>query len=264
MAEAFRDLSADDIRQLANALRAGRLSPPFSTIAVQRYLPDERGALVAAELQRLAEEGLGSCHLALTLDLLASDRANRQQVLEAIEVVTTGPEVPGASLRDTSVVVRELFASAVGSVLVAGYAVHQGQHVFQVLAQRMDADPDLRVRMFLDVQRHPTDTSKASEILARFAHRFKTEEWPGRRLPEVFYDPRALETDRATRGSLHAKCIVVDRTTAFISSANFTLAAQERNIEVGVLLRIPAVACQIATHFEGMAASGILDRIPGF
>jgi hypothetical protein len=43
-----------------------------------------------------------------------------------IDLVTTGPEPGGITNRDTSVVVRELFAHAKESVLVVGYAVYQG------------------------------------------------------------------------------------------------------------------------------------------
>jgi hypothetical protein len=75
--------------------------------------------------------------------------------------------------------VSELFAAADEQVLIAGYAVHQGRQVFRVLAERMETRPALRVRMFLDIARHPADTSLESEILARFGHRFRTREWPG-------------------------------------------------------------------------------------
>jgi phosphatidylserine/phosphatidylglycerophosphate/cardiolipin synthase-like enzyme len=50
----------------------------------------------------------------------------------------------------------------------------------------------------------------------------------------------------------------VDRQVAFVSSANFTEAAQVRNIEVGVLLRSGKFAIQLAKHFEVLAAQGIL------
>jgi phosphatidylserine/phosphatidylglycerophosphate/cardiolipin synthase-like enzyme len=50
-------------------------------------------------------------------------------------------------------------------------------------------------------------------------------------------DPRSLELDARRRANLHVKCVVVDRQVVFVSSANFTEAVQERNIEVGVLLR---------------------------
>ena len=70
-----------------------------------------------------------------------------------MDLVTTGPEARGVTGRDTSVVVRELFAHAERSVLVVGYAIYQGQQVFRALADRMQDLPQLQVRMFLDVQR---------------------------------------------------------------------------------------------------------------
>jgi phosphatidylserine/phosphatidylglycerophosphate/cardiolipin synthase-like enzyme len=77
-------------------------------------------------------------------------------------------------------------------------------------------------------------------------------------LPEVFYDPRSLALDVENRSSLHAKCVVVDRRTAFVSSANFTEAALERNIEAGVLIRAETFASSLASHFEALAAAGHL------
>lgn len=86
----------------------------------------------------------------------------------------------------------------------------------------------------------------------RFAERFKTREWPGSRLPAVYYDPRSLALDVKSRFSLHAKCVVVNRQVAFVSSANFTEAAQARNIEVGVLLRVPALTEPLERHFAAL------------
>lgn len=116
--------------------------------------------------------------------------------------------------------------------------------------------------MFLDVQRSSTDTSLSSEILRRFASRFKSEEWPGSRLPEVYYDPRSLEPEHFKRSSLHAKCIVVDREVAFVSSANLTEAAHVRNIEVGVLIRSRPFAQRLAVHFDSLVAAACLNPLP--
>jgi phosphatidylserine/phosphatidylglycerophosphate/cardiolipin synthase-like enzyme len=156
-----------------------------------------------------------------------------------------------------------LFRQAEQSVLVAGYAVYQGRDVFQALAERMDAEPRLQVRMFLDVQRGHGETSSSSEILRRFVHRFRTQEWPGPRLPEVYYDPRSLDDEGPKRASLHAKCIVADERIAFISSANFTEAAQVRNIEVGAIVRSVPFARQLAGYFLALAERHALERLPG-
>ena len=134
--------------------------------------------------------------------------------------------------------------------------------VFKELAERMDQIPELRVQMFLDIQRPQQDQSSPSELVRIFAERFVRNEWPGRQLPRLYYDPRSLEVDQTKRSSLHAKCVVVDNEEAFVSSANFTEAAQTRNIEVGVLLRSSSFARKLTNHFESLAALSILKSIP--
>jgi len=197
MSEALHRLTDEDLRQLCAALRSGRLSPPFTTLGLDRFVSPERAAAAAPVMQKLFEEGLKPEHLAWMLDLLKADRSQRGQVMDAIDLVSTGPEGPEAANRNTAVVVRELFLSARVSVLVAGYAVYQGRQVFRALAERMEGFPGLQVRMFLDVHRPSGNTSKDSDVLRRFAERFKTKEWPGTRLPEIYYDPRSLEIDVA-------------------------------------------------------------------
>ena len=108
--------------------------------------------------------------------------------------------------------------------------------MFEELGRRMDELPDLHVRIFLNVARKAEDTVSPAEIVSGFVQKFKVHNWPaGCRLPELYYDCRSLT---AAEGpvSLHAKCIVIDGREIFISSANFTEAAQHRNIEVGVLV----------------------------
>jgi phosphatidylserine/phosphatidylglycerophosphate/cardiolipin synthase-like enzyme len=262
MIEYLVQLADRDLCEIAAALRAHRLKSPITAVAVQRFLADCIAGPVAGELQGMIDQGYTADQLATLLEVLLRDRAQRPAVEKVLDLVTTGPEAPGVTSRDTSVVVRELFAHAERSVLVAGYAVYQGQQVFRALADRMQEVPQLKVRMFLDVQRVPGDTSAPSELVHRFAHRFKTQQWPSDRpLPELYYDPRSLALDLDKRACLHAKCIVVDGESVFVSSANFTEAAQERNIEVGVLLRSRLLADRLVLHFDTLLAQSMLTPV---
>jgi phosphatidylserine/phosphatidylglycerophosphate/cardiolipin synthase-like enzyme len=262
MGDELLQLADNDLRELAAVLRARRLAAPFTAMSVQRVIAGPAAGTVAGELQRLADQGFQAEQMAAMLDLLVRDRCRRPKLEDALDLVTTGPELPGVTNRDTGVVVRELFASAQRSVLVAGYAVYQGRAVFRALADRMAELPELSVRMFLDVQRGPGDTSMASEVVKRFAERFKTREWPaGRPLPKVFYDPRSLDLEADKRACLHAKCVVVDGEAVFVSSANFTEAAQERNIEVGLLVRSRSLAGRLLLHFDTLVAANLLTPV---
>ncbi len=261
MIPAIQSLSESDLREIAAALRSARLTPPFTTAAMQSYCSGANETLVAQEMQGLIENGMKTEHLALMLDSLSFARSRCPEARDPVDLVWTGPQAPGIANRDTSVVVRELFANANEYVLVAGYAVNQGREVFRALADRMEHLSGLKVRMFLNVPRGYRDTTKDSELVRGFAHRFKTAEWPSGRLPEVYYDPRSLEMDNSKRSNMHAKCIVIDGKLAFVSSANFTEAAQARNIEVGALIRSERFAAQLAEHFNALADAGLLKAL---
>jgi phosphatidylserine/phosphatidylglycerophosphate/cardiolipin synthase-like enzyme len=261
MLSSLHRLSTDDLRQLADALRSGWIAPPFSSFMLRNFVPVVLAGSVAADLQTATEAGLPPVQLGEVVQMLASDRGQRASAEGVIDLVWTGPDVPGIVNRDTGVVVREMFRSAKKSVLVAGYAVYQGRILFEELATRMDESPELSVQMYLNIH-PPREHSSPSEHVRLFAERFVGGEWPGRRLPRLYYDPRSLEPDRAIRASLHAKCVVVDGEQAFVSSANFTEAAQTKNIEVGVHVRSESFARRLAEHFEILAALHILSPIP--
>jgi len=263
MMDSLYNLSDRDMLEIASALRTGRLVIPISVLSVQRVISGETGIRVADDLRSLTARGFHAEQIATSLDLMRIDRLRRIGIDDLVDLVTTGPNVGVAGNRDTGVVVRDLFTSASETVLVAGYAVYQGQRVFQTLADRMQDVPTLKVRLFLDIQRPHTDTSTSSELIRRFAHRFKTTQWPsGRALPEVYFDPRSLDNCGTARASLHAKCIVFDNKRAFVSSANFTEAAQLRNIEVGVVLHSDTIAKRLVDFFDTMITVGHLVRVP--
>ena len=255
-------LSEGDLRSIATALRSGRLGPPFPSVALQRIVSTRLAGQLADDLQGLHEQGFTPEHIATIIDLLLQDRSQRPLPEDVIDLVMTGPETETSANRDTSVVVRELFAHAEQSVLIAGYAVYQGQRVFQALADRMLARPSLTVRMFLDIRRNIGDTSSTDEVVRHFGERFRRYEWPQQRpLPALFYFPMSLEEWPKKRAALHAKCVVIDGRTVFVSSANFTEAAHTRNIEVGLLIHSPLLAERITVHFESLLAKGLLRSV---
>jgi len=202
--------------------------------------------------------GMTPFHIALLVDTLAEAKATTREPSELIDLVLSGPDVPGIPTADTTGVMRSLIEEATSEVLLIGYAVHQGKRLFERLGAKMDERPELRACLYLDIARKQTDTSLSQEIVRRFAKDFKENHWPGKRLPELFYDPRSLSESRNKRSSLHAKCVVVDRRVALITSANFTEAAQERNIEAGVIVRYPLFVERLAGYFDGLKASGQL------
>ena len=96
-----------------------------------------------------------------------------------------------------------------------------------------------------------------------FARTFVEGLWPQEPRPQVFYDPRALKVGGKTRACLHAKCVVVDDTRALVTSANFTEAAHERNVEAGVLVSDSGFVRALRERLEGLIRDGALLPVPG-
>jgi len=202
------------------------------------------------------------------LGIVGNGAAAWIQMSDAIEqrtakpdLVWSGPEVPGVHSRDTRQVFEELLGSATTSLWACTYAFFDGPKAFQVLAKNMDANPSLSVTLLLNIQRGKGDTTSADQLVRKFTDRFWKVEWPGNARPRVFYDPRALEID-GPGAVLHAKAMVVDEERVLVTSANFTEAALDRNIELGLLVRDRAMAASIKAHFQGLVESGMLRLLP--
>src|SRR4029078_8959786 len=177
------------------------------------------------------------------------------------DIVWSGPEVSGVHARNTRRVYEELLGTAERSVWASTYAYFDGAKAFDVLARRMDARSDLRVTLLLNIQRRRGDTSVGSDVVRRFADRFWGMDWPGTTRPAVYYDPRSLESG-GPAGVLHAKAVLADDESLFITSANLTEAAFDRNIELGFLVRDPALAASVTAQFRALIDRYLLQLLP--
>lgn len=261
MNDGFTKLSTTDLQALIAALRSGRVAAPYPELQVSRVVPSGLTKAVRIGLLEFQKLGFDEQKIAAALHLINDDRHAARTIEPPIDLVTSGPEAPGITNRDTAVVVRELFAHANTSVLLVGYAVYQGQRVFEALARRMETHPELEVQFFLNVSRPDDDDTSSEILLARFKRRFIDKQWPADcRIPAVFYDPRSIADDERVRSSLHAKCVVVDARKVFVSSANFTEAGQERNIEVGLTIESEWLAQRITQHFQHLHDYGLAKR----
>jgi phosphatidylserine/phosphatidylglycerophosphate/cardiolipin synthase-like enzyme len=258
MIDALLDLPGHLRGRLAGALESGLLALPPSAVTLRSVLGSAVGCdTVAAALAEVARAGVSAPAAALWIRSL--ERVATR--VRPPELVWTGPEVAGLHARDTRRVFEELLGSAERSVWVSTYAFFDGPRAFDVLARRMDAREDLRVTLLLNVQRRRGDTAAPDHLVRRFADRFWGIDWPGKRRPAVFYDPRSLAPEGPS-GVLHAKAVVADEAVVFLTSANLTDAALDRNIELGLLVRDSVLAAEVIRHFQTLIDRALLAPLP--
>ena len=261
MKEPLLSLAPTELNALAASIRSGRITLPFSANSLQRIVGTADADLISRRLEALASLGMSPEAMSACLELVAQSVNSRPALEDLVDLVTTGPEAGGVANRGTGVVVADLFRNAEKSVLVAGYAIYQGHKIFLSLAERMERCPDLHVRMFLDVPRTRGDSSSISNQIARFVQRFKTSQWPdSAHMPHVYCCEQTMDAENAKPGSLHAKCIAVDDKQVFVSSANFTEAGQDRNIEVGLLVRSAVLSERLNRFFESLVDNHYFRR----
>jgi putative cardiolipin synthase len=246
--------------RLGRTLAAGLLRAPYTIAAIRSGIgggSDTELQPLCAALATLDRRGITGPAIALALDAAALGA----QAAPRTDLVWSGPETEGLRARDTRRVYEELLSAATDSVWISTYAFWDGQHAFKSLADRMEALPNLRVSILLNISRKHGDHTEAEQLVKRFADRFWKHDWPGSRHPSVYYNPQSLGLE-ALKGVLHAKAIVIDERTALVTSANLTEAAFDHNIEVGILSRDAQLATSLVRHFRVLIDTGLLSPMP--
>lgn len=244
--------------RLSSALETGVLTDPESEVALQSILGGMNGCCAAFDfLKHLKSLGITGHAAGAWIRTVEQMTAKAPRP----DLVWSGPEVPGLHARETRRVYEELLGTAERHLWVSTYAFFDGPKAFDVLAKRMEAKPMLQVTLFLNIQRKWGDTTHTEQLIRKFADHFWKTDWPGKTRPKVYFDPRALELG-GPGSVLHAKAVVADGEVSFVTSANMTEAALDRNIELGLLVRDRALALSMVTHFQGLIDRKILSPLP--
>ena len=257
----FRSLDQSGLARVADLLESGLLAHPFTELGLINHIGESATRPLLQFFSELNDKGMTPPQMAVVLRAYLAGGTKVADHSQDIDVVISGPDAM-TIFRDTGVVVRQMFTRAHQSVLAVGFAVHQGRSIFKALANRLDETEDLEVVLCIDIRREIGSTADVAQILKGYAAKFVETEWPGERFPRLYYDPRSLSSESGVRSALHAKCVAVDSMEALVTSANFTEAAQLRNIELGLHVKSRPIARQIEGHFYSLIRSGHLERLP--
>lgn len=253
------EATSADLDALAQALVDGRIPDRPSAGSIQLAGFDD------AAVRFLGGFGnTDSATVAWLLRRLASERRRADdRYAKVARLVWSGAADDDEAIRDTRVVLHDLFSRAERHVVISTLVVYNGFTVFAPLFARLRARPNILVDLYVNLTSATgRDEDEAADV-AKFLADFARDHWPADvPLPAIYYDPQSRKLGNK-RTKLHAKCVVVDEEIAFVTSANFTEAAQERNIEAGVLLEHPNLATALAARFDALRDAGLLRPMRG-
>ena len=165
-------------------------------------------------------------------------------------LVWTGPQTDVAGLRSTRSVLYTLVANATQSLVLVSFASHDVAELTTSLAAATARG--VKVTLILETPDNPggpltLDSTHPFESIKEAAKFYR---WPlGAR--EAFF---------ASTARFHAKCVIADRSSALITSANLTSAGINDNIELGVYIEAGSLPQRLSEHLELLIEEGTLER----
>ena len=176
----------------------------------------------------------------------ASEARVRVERELTVELVWTGPTTRFVPTRRTEQVLLDLIASANTDLFLVSFVAYDVRSV--VTALNDAANRGVRVRVLLEASMSHGGTLNYDPAAIMRASVPTAELFAWKTKPEPFVD-----------GKVHAKVAVVDGARAFITSANLTGHALEKNMEAGVLINGGPVPKTLADHLQGLIDVGVID-----
>lgn len=169
------------------------------------------------------------------------------------EICWSGPVGTLQGFRSTPEAFRELMAQARYSVLGFTYAVGEVNQLRESVEDALvrGVEVDLVVEDF-NVFEQSSWRSKLTAFGPTVLRSAALYSWP---------TSKRRSHEGRVFGSMHVKCLVADHKRLLLTSANWSGAAMQDNMEMGLLVSDPPLASAVARHFEDLVSSGTLVRI---
>ena len=238
-------VSPAKVRTVASALRglaSPGAAPNANTLADTPAARAAVGRVVAAwgQVQASGDEVAGML-------LGASEARLRVERELSVELVWTGPTTRFVPTRRTEQVLLDLIASATKDFFLVSFVAYDVPSV--VAALNDAASRGVRIRILLEASTSHGGTLNYDPAATMRSRVPTAELFTWKEKPEPFVD-----------GKVHAKVAVVDGARAFITSANLTGHALEKNMEAGVLINGGPVPKTLSDHLQALIDVRVIDR----
>jgi phosphatidylserine/phosphatidylglycerophosphate/cardiolipin synthase-like enzyme len=235
----------DKTGQLAAAIR--RVSGAQSTLSFTNWTANPRAKDALTKLIT-AWRGVGIPPAELAAMLTAASAAyHRAKGEQEIELVWTGPSSKLIATRKTEQALLHVIDAAESRLFITSFVAYDVASIMTAL--RKAVDRGVEISMLLESSnKHGGGVSIDAIGQMRAA------------LPTARIYFWRDKSDSFAGGKVHAKVAVCDESICFISSANLTGHAMEKNMEAGVLIRGGSVPIKLQNHLEALVTIKILEN----
>jgi cardiolipin synthase len=178
----------------------------------------------------------------------ASAAYHRAKAEQEIELVWTGPSSKLIATRQTEQALLQVIDAAKTRLFITSFVVYDVASIMKALKRAVERN--VQISMLLEASER--DGGGVSiDALAKMKSA----------LPTARLFSWVEKGVGFTGGKVHAKVAVADENFCFISSANLTGHAMERNMEAGVLIKGGATPCSLHRHLEALGTTHVITRV---
>ena len=164
------------------------------------------------------------------------------------ELVWTGPAPAGTATRQTEQVLLQVIRGARKRLFLTSFVAYKVDSIVAALNGAADQGVDVSILLESSEAKGGNLSLDSISMMRKVLPRARFFAWQNK--PEEFVG-----------GSVHAKVVVADDRLAFITSANLTSHAMERNMEAGVLLRGGEHPRKLAGYLEAMVSTDVIAEL---
>jgi len=173
------------------------------------------------------------------------DKINAEQ---SVELVWTGPTTPFVSARRTEQALLQVIESARKSLFITSFVAYDVSSIINALNAAITRG--VKVSMLLESS-HDHGGSVTIDVIGKMREL----------VPEASLYAWGRKSDVFSGGRVHAKIALADAHSCFITSANLTGFAMEKNMEAGVLVNGGRVPVLLERHLNTMIELKIVDEV---
>ncbi|QBH19204.1 phospholipase [Alcaligenes faecalis] len=190
---------------------------------------------------------VGSGELAAML-LAASHVYTKAVSEQSIELVWTGPTTPFVSARRTEQALLQVINSAEHSLFITSFVAYDVSTLVNALNAASDRGVAISMLLELSQEHGGSITFDAIGKMRTLVPAARLYAWSNKAAP--FSD-----------GRVHAKVAIADRRMCFITSANLTGHAMEKNMEAGVLISGGDIPTLLDRHLSALIGTRVVSPI---
>ncbi|UVF22796.1 DISARM system phospholipase D-like protein DrmC (plasmid) [Microvirga terrae] len=175
----------------------------------------------------------------------ARQRALRES---SIDLVWTGPTTPIVATRRTEQVLLDIIRRAEHDIFLVSFVAYDVPSVVQALTAAAGRRVEIRILLETSTSHGGSLSIDPIDMMRDNVPSALLYVWTDRELP--FRD-----------GRVHAKVAVADGNTAFLTSANLTGHALEKNMEAGVVIRGGHIPASLRSHLHALIDMKIVRQV---